>query len=728
MRAVSIYEKLGRPKPLASALGRIALGYSLLGETQLARDSYDRAVNLDSDQIDPVLLARLGRTEQAIPILLQKIDQYHGQKTTEEAVSLLHLAGIYAQTKQKSLAIEALAQAVIAWPPNQNPDDRIEFLAAIAMGYKDLGEPAAALPLFQEYLRGVQAKGTEGFPAYPGHLAEMARSERDLGMLEQSRAHLATALELREVARSRIASSEIGASFFSKSRFIFDVYIDVLMRQGHEAEAFEASERSRAHALISNLGDTISKVREGVDPGLIEEERTLQRRINEAAIQQTRVNGTGKTQTIQNNIGQLTAQLELLRGTIRKSSPAYASLTEPASLTLSEIRTKILEPGTTLLEISLSDVASSYLWEVTTETLRGVKLPPRTDIEAAARRLRKSISAGETPKNESPSQRAARLRVANDFNDANSALSRMVLGPLGGVRAGQHLVIVTDGILDVVPFTSLLDPKTGLPLIASHEIVKIPSASALVVLREGVASRNTKARNIAILADPVFDAHDERLAASLQSRTPVTTGALSRSITETGLTIPRLVFSVQESKSIVDAAPRGSTVVKRDFEANRDFVSNGSLSGFRIVHFATHGLVDIENPALSGIVLSLVDRNGKAQDGFLRLHDIYNLHLNADLVVLSACETALGSQVNGEGVMSLSRGFFYAGAARVVASLWTVDDQATAKLMGAFYRNMLSNKMSPAAALRAAQQELKQSSRWSSPYYWAAFELQGEWK
>ena len=176
---------------------------------------------------------------------------------------------------------------------------------------------------------------------------------------------------------------------------------------------------------------------------MIEEERTLQKRINEAALQQTRVNGTGKTQTNQNNIGQLTAELELLRGRIRKSSPAYASLTEPASLNLSEIQTKVLEPGTTLLEISLSDAATSYAWEVTSETLRGVKLPSRTDIEAAARRLRKSISAGETPKNESPSQRAARLRVANDFTDANSALSRMVLGPLGGVRAGHRLLIVT---------------------------------------------------------------------------------------------------------------------------------------------------------------------------------------------------------------------------------------------------------------------------------------------
>jgi CHAT domain-containing protein len=381
-----------------------------------------------------------------------------------------------------------------------------------------------------------------------------------------------------------------------------------------------------------------------------------------------------------------------------------------------------------LLEISLSDAANSYAWEVTTETLRGVKLPSRTEIEAAARRLLKSITAREIPRNENPSQKAARLRLVNDFAGANSALSQMVLEPLGGIRPGQRLLIVTDGLLDLVPFTSLLDPKTGFPLIAYHEVVRIPSASALAVLREGIAARKTKTRDIAILADPVFDAHDERFAASLQPQTPVVVGALSRSITETGLTIPRLVYSQAEAKSIVEAAPRGSTFVKKGFEANRDFVANGSLAGFRIVHFATHGLVDMERPALSGIVLSLVDSHGRAQDGFLRLHDIYNLHLNADLVVLSACETALGSQVEGEGVMSLSRGFFYAGAASVMASLWKVDDRATAELMGDFYRNLLSKHMTPTAALNAAQLKMRQSSQWSNPYYWAAFELQGEWK
>src|SRR4029077_6353868 len=125
------------------------------------------------------------------------------------------------------------------------------------------------------------------------------------------------------------------------------------------------------------------------------------------------------------------------------------------------------------------------------------------------------------------------------------------------------------------------------------------------------------------------------------------------------------------------------------------------------------------HPELSGVVLSLVDRQGKSQDGFLRLHEIYNLKLSADLVVFSACQTGLGQEIRGEGLVGLTRGFMYAGAQRVVASLWKVDDFATAQLMKQFYVGMLKDKLPPAAALRAAQLEMMKDKRWSSPYYWA---------
>ena len=164
-----------------------------------------------------------------------------------------------------------------------------------------------------------------------------------------------------------------------------------------------------------------------------------------------------------------------------------------------------------------------------------------------------------------------------------------------------------------------------------------------------------------------------------------------------------------------------------DFAATRQSAMNPDLSQYRILHFATHGLLNSNRPELSGLVFSLIDEQGRTQDGFLRLPDTYELKLPADLVVLSACRTGLGQEIRGEGLVGLTRGFMYAGAARVLVSLWNVDDAATAELMRRFYQKMLgSEKLSPAAALRAAQLSLSQDRRWAAPYYWAGFILQGE--
>jgi CHAT domain-containing protein len=190
-----------------------------------------------------------------------------------------------------------------------------------------------------------------------------------------------------------------------------------------------------------------------------------------------------------------------------------------------------------------------------------------------------------------------------------------------------------------------------------------------------------------------------------------------------------LLGTRREAKAILALAPAHRSRQAIDFDANREAAAGGDLSQYQIVHFATHGLINNRHPELSGLVLSLVDKQGRAQNGFLRLNEIYNLRLPAELVVLSACQTGLGKEVRGEGLIGLTRGFMYAGARRLMASLWQVDDAATSELMGRFYRGMLGdNRLSPASALRAAQIELWKQKGWQSPYYWAAFVLQGEWK
>ena len=207
-------------------------------------------------------------------------------------------------------------------------------------------------------------------------------------------------------------------------------------------------------------------------------------------------------------------------------------------------------------------------------------------------------------------------------------------------------------------------------------------------------------------------------------------GRLTRALADVNgkLELPRLRFTRQEAAAIMAVAPGEINLQALDFQASRRTAVSPSLAQYRIVHFATHGLLDSKHPELSGLVLSLVDPQGRSQNGFLGLEDIYNLNLPADLVVLSACETGLGKEVNGEGLVGLTRGFMYAGASRVVASLWRVSDIATAQWMGRFYQAMESEKMPAAAALRAAQITMWKQHRWRSPYFWAAFQIQGEWK
>jgi CHAT domain-containing protein len=285
-------------------------------------------------------------------------------------------------------------------------------------------------------------------------------------------------------------------------------------------------------------------------------------------------------------------------------------------------------------------------------------------------------------------------------------------------------------------------PVAFTPLIANHEIVSLPSASSLAALRRELAGRAPVPKIVAVIADPVFEDADERIkngdvkSASLNNKQdagPVAEREVFRSAIEVGATdaqqrLQRLIFSRREADGITRLAGARASFKALDFAANRATALGSNLTQYRIIHFATHGLLNSQHPELSGIVLSLFDEQGRPQDGFLRLHDIYNLRLASDLVVLSACKTGLGKEIKGEGLVGLTRGFLYAGAPRVVASLWKVDDRATAELMKLFYQRMLRDGLRPSAALRKAQIDMLKRPRWAAPYYWAGFTLQGEWK
>jgi CHAT domain-containing protein len=276
-------------------------------------------------------------------------------------------------------------------------------------------------------------------------------------------------------------------------------------------------------------------------------------------------------------------------------------------------------------------------------------------------------------------------------------------------------------------------------------VVSLPSASALAVLRRELAGRAPAQKTFAVLADPVFEQGDERLKSSVASRGtgravsaqpraayPALDSDLKRSardleLGDEGFSLPRLPFTRKEAQTILSLVPADQRFVALDFAANQTAATSDKLAQYRYVHFATHGLLNPKHPELSGIVLSLFNEQGAEQDGFLRASEVYNLNLPAELVVLSGCQTGLGKDVRGEGLVGLTRGFMYAGAARVLVSLWDVDDEATSELMGRLYRGMLGKRrLTPAAALREAQISFWRDKPWGSPYYWAAFTLQGE--
>jgi CHAT domain-containing protein len=532
----------------------------------------------------------------------------------------------------------------------------------------------------------------------------VAHAERDLGKLAEARRDAALALSLVETLRANAGDVDTRATYLSTAHEAYELYIDILMRQGDWAAALEASERSRARSLLDMLAEAGADIREGVDRQLLEREREIANLLNAKGARLLPLLGRNNPQAaaLKQEIARLESDYRDVEAAIRKANPRYAALTQPSPLKREEIQSA-MDPGSLLLEYSLGE-PRSYLWAVSRSGLEAWELPSRARIEAASRNLLQLIAA----------------RAEAPMADAARQLSEMVLAPAAQTLAGKRLVIVADGVLQQVPFAMLPAPGSREPVIASHEIVSLPSVSAIAVLRKEFATRATQVGTLAIFADPVFD--------RATAPAPPETTRMLEHVAGDGMKLARLPFTALEADQILQIARGAANWKATGYEATRDAALSGKLGQYRYIHFATHGLLDTERPSLSALVLSQTDPQGNPLDGFLRVNDIYNLRLSADLVVLSACQTGLGKPVRGEGLMGLTRAFLYAGAPRVVVSLWSVNDRATAALMAALYRGMLRQGKTPAAALRAAQLEIRKQKQWESPYYWAAFVQHGEWR
>ena len=636
--------------------------------------------------------------------------------------------------------------------------ESLTILGELMSGQRDL---AKSEEYFRQALDITKRLAPES-AAYAESLAGLAKTLRDEQNPDEAARLYAETVDVLDRQLSHLGgSSEARSGFRAKLGYYYSQYADLLLTKKNADLAFEVTERARARTLLETLAESHADIRQGADPSVIEKERLLQatltaktnRKINLLKGEHTDEELTA----IKNEISDVLAQYEELEGQIRSSSPKYAGLTQPKPLGLGQVQ-RLLDADTVLLDYVLGS-EHSYLFVVTPNSLDSYELPKRSQIESkVAHGYGLLTSHNRRVVGESSEQRKARLtRDEVEYEKTVAELSEMVLGPVTKQVKGKRLLIVADGALQYVPFGALPVPSDGktqpaIPLLAEHEIVNLPSASVLAVLRRQAEERDTKpTKEVAVLADPVFDKSDPRVSTTLagkskravleaetqptpESSNPSIGGYLARSLEDVrgtgqeGVALPRLVFSRREASAIMAATRAGDGMEAVDFQASRETAMSQDLSQYRILHFATHGLLDNEHPELSGLVLSMVGPDGQPRDGFLDLEDIYNLTLSADLVVLSACQTGLGKEIRGEGLIGLTRGFMYAGASRVVASLWQVDDAATAELMGVFYKAMLKDGLRPAAALRQAQMELMKEKRWHDPYYWAAFTLQGEWK
>lgn len=761
------------------ALMDTGIAYAGLGDYQKAIDYYSKTLDImqkiGDQRVEGDMYYRLGYVylntgeyQRAIDHLNQALSLY--RKTDHksgEGRAFQGVGSVFLKQKDYQKAIYYFNQALSIVQAINRSFGGSGALIGLGRAHNALGRSKEAVNYYNQALliaRSISSPETEAEV-----LHSIAYAKYNHGDFVNARTDIEAALALVESQRGKVANVELRASYIASVQQYYELYIALLMEQhrrmpseGFDSIALQANERARARSLIEMLKESRANIRQGVDAELADREHSLQQRLSDKGELLIRLKSNTKiaeqAAVMEKEVKELIAELQQVRTEIRRRSPHYAAFTQPESLSLKEIQQQLLDPDTVLLQYSLGE-ERSYLWLVTQASINSFELPGRAIIEEAAQKVHEILTARTRcaqGKEQRPMPLAQVSQIESQYQRAAAKLSQMVLGPVAAQLGDKRLLIVCEGVLQSIPFGALPVPivneGTAIqpPLITEHEIVSLPSASTLGVMRRELAGRQAAAKTLMIIADPVVDADslvEYRPAknvkpASTAKPAVAATGASSASqmvatatgralrdfgVACAGMSIPPLPFSKQEAKAIEAFTRPQERQVWLGPAANREALLQADLTQYRIIHFATHGLLNSEHPDLSGLVLSLLDENGKEQNGILQLHEIYNLKLNADLVVLSACETAQGKDIRGEGRIGMTRGFMYAGAARVLASLWKVDDEATRDLMKLFYEKLLREKMSPAAALRAAQLEMRRQKRWESPYFWSAFVLQGEY-
>ena len=742
--ARKIFQIVGDRHSEAIANNALGQAYELLKEFQLALKYYSEALRL-FESVGAVngtapSNCNVARAHFLNNHLDQALSSYHrcldlsrsAGMTRIEVSALSEMAGVYAKQQRFRLALSQQEKAKKFY---ESIGDR-RGLARALNGYGDLllqaGKKPQALDAYKQAFSLSEQTGEQETQLMA--LYKLAQTTLANGDPETALKFIENSLKLIEELRANVASPEFRTSYFSGERQHYDLAIEILcqleqLHPGHDyaAHALAISEQSRARLLVDLVNESRLKNRGGASNELTEKEIELRGLIRAQAEYQISLGSNpdpAELSEVNAQLAKLRVDYQQVEAQIRQQNPYLSLLEHFEPVSLEQIQ-KALDPDTMLLEYSLGD-ERSYMFAVTSDSFRVHELPNRTLIEEPVRKYRELVTVWQGTDGQFTEDYRARIEAAKQsLPETGNALTQMLLGPVAGKLGNKRLILVLEGALQYVPFAALPSPVAPeSALLETNGIVVEPSFSALIAIRKNIAKHSiSSGKVIAVIADPVSDPSDDRVPGAVVS----TDKAQPSEARMRDATLARLAHASEEADAISAAAPRGTTMVAKGFDANRETAMSANIGQYQIVHFATHGILDSEHPELSGIVLTSVDRNGRKTDGLMSLHDIYSLDLSAELTVLSACQTALGKDIRGEGLVGLSHAFMSAGSKSVVSSLWKVEDRATATLMRQFYESMLQQGMSPAQALRAAQLKMMHDTRTNAPYYWAGFVIQGEY-
>jgi len=610
------------------------------------------------------------------------------------------------------------------------------ILRKIGRTYGQKGRQPEAYAILSKSLE-INQRVQDGF-AEAETLFQMAVLE-NVSMSMETRLDLAKrSVALTDSLSADVLNSRLQSIYRSNSFDRYALYVRLLMnshgilpRENSGLFALIELEKARARRTLEALTLSGGRFTADADPTLVSRENELRAALDAKANKLIDALSTNVDKTLTNEIdgqiNELRHELEELRAALMRASPVYSAIKNPAVFDSEDFQQNVLDPGSVLLEFSLQK-EESYLWTVGKTDFAAYVLPGRDEIERRVEELREMLAARQMKVGESIDEHQRRIAEAEaNYWLAAHELSKMLLGQAAEKIRGKRLIVVPDGKLHYFPFSALPlpDATADEPMVLTNEVVYEPSAQTLSLLTK-LAKKTTATKDMLIFSDPVFTAEDTRMSGVEVANAPAD---LMRSdnfrFVESLGSLPRLPGSGAEAESIASIVGSSAVDSFSGFDATRDRLLNTNVTDYKILHFATHGVVNNERPELSGIVMSRYGAAGEQLNEFIRLQDIYGMRLNADLVVLSACETGIGKEVKGEGMMSLNNAFLQSGAKSVLASLWKVEDGASQMLMKEFYSG-ISDRLTPSEALRGAQIKLARDPRYISPFYWAAFTLQGD--